>query len=256
MSLLKDRVAIVSGVGPGLGLSIAKLFAKQGATVVLSARSKDRLSAMQSEIVQQGGKSLAVVCDIADPESCRALVAEVLQQCGRIDVLVNNAFNAGGFVPFEQARIDQSWATTFGVNVMGSLQLSQAVLPAMKEQGGGSIVMISSVSMCDYRSERPPVSDYAASKSALHTASKYLAGELGGYGIRVNTVRPGYIDGEALSKYFTSVGSSREQVAETLPLGRLPTPDDIAQAVLFYASDMSTAITGGTIDVNSGEYMS
>jgi NAD(P)-dependent dehydrogenase (short-subunit alcohol dehydrogenase family) len=259
---LTDRVAIVAGIGPGMGRDIALALAGAGADIVLAARSEQHMAAVQQEIDGLGRQALAVVTDIASDRDCSNLAARALGRFGRIDILVNNAFAIGDMQPFERTDIEHSWTQVLNINLLGFMRLSQAVIPAMKQQGGGAIVMINSVSMVQFKKTSPSVISYASSKAGLLSAAMYMAGELGQYNIRVNTVRPGYIDGPALQGYFTMKGeewgispeaAQQRVIDEELALNFVPHSADIAEAVLFLASDMARAITGATLDVNAGE---
>src|SRR6185295_5213958 len=187
--LLADRVGIVSGIGPGMGRDIALAFAREGAHVVLAARTASALEEVAAEVRARGRRALAVPTDIAKPADCARLADAAQAEFGRIDVLVNNAFLSGRYDPVEQASMDD-WRRVLDVNLFGSIQLSQAVIPHMKKRGGGSIVMVNSMSI---RIIEPRFGGYAASKGALMAATQTMAKELGADGIRVNSVVPGYI---------------------------------------------------------------
>lgn len=256
--LLKDRVAIISGIGPGLGQAIGHALAREGAAVVLAARSADKLNDLAGEIRSSGGRALAVATDISDDASCRELVASAIAEFGHVDTLVNNAYHPGTYEPIESANLD-NWRPPFEVNVLGSLRLSQAVIPSMKKRGSGSIVMINSMSM---RRMMATFGAYAASKAALNAATQTLALELGSYGIRVNSVMPGYIWGPPLEAYFAGEAKKAgvppkaiyDSVAAETALKTIPTSEEIAESVVFFASDMSKVITGQSLDVNAGHW--
>ncbi|TMB54838.1 MAG: SDR family oxidoreductase [Deltaproteobacteria bacterium] len=256
--LLAGQVALVSGIGPGLGRSIALALAREGADVVLAARTATALDAVAAEVEAVGRRALAVPTDLAQPEQCRRLAETAHAAFGRIDVLVNNAFRSGPYDAVDASRLED-WRAVFDVNVFGTLALSQAVIPFMKTAGRGSIVMINSMSM---RIIEPHFGSYAASKGALLTAAQTMAKELGTSGIRVNSVVPGYIWGPALERYFADLARQRgttpaavyAEVASRTALGRIPTSDDVAAAVVFFASDLSRAVTGQALDVNAGHY--
>lgn len=258
--LLKDRIAIVSGIGPGLGQAIARALAREGAAVVLAARSEDKLRELAGEICAGGGRALAVSTDVSDNASCRALVAVTLAEYGQVDVLVNNAYHPGTYERIETADLD-SWRPPFEINVLGSLRLSQAVIPSMKKRGCGSIVMINSMSM---RRMMEMFGAYAASKAALLAATRTLALELGSFGVRVNSVVPGYIWGPPLKAYFAAEAARTgvtpkevyDSVAAQTALKTIPTSAEIAESVVFFASDMSATITGQSLDVNAGHWFS
>src|SRR2546430_9373534 len=145
-ALLQDRVAIVSGIGPGLGRAVALALAREGPDVVLGARTAGALEAVAAEVRALGRRALAVPTDVARPEDCRRLADAAHAELGRIDVLVNNAFRSAPYEPVEEASMED-WRRIFDVNLFGAVQLSQAVIPHLKARGGGSIVMIGSMSM-------------------------------------------------------------------------------------------------------------
>jgi NAD(P)-dependent dehydrogenase (short-subunit alcohol dehydrogenase family) len=256
--LLKDRIGIVSGIGPGMGRDISLAFAREGAHVALAARRQAMLDEVAAEVRALGREALCVPTDIARADQCQRLAEAARRTFGRIDVLVNNAFLGGVEEPIERADMDY-WRRVYEVNVIGSLQLSRAVVPYMKEQGGGSIVMINSMSM---RVIEPRFGAYAASKGALMTAAQTLAKELGAYRIRVNSVVPGYIWGNSLEGYFKTLAQQQgttpeavyQQIASRTALNHIPTSEEIAGAVVFFASDLSRVITGQALDVNAGHF--
>ena len=256
--LLRDRVGIVSGIGPGVGRSVALAFAREGADVVLAARTAAALDAVAAEVRALGRRVLCVPTDIAQAADCQRLVEATLAELGRVDVLVNNAFLTHPWGPIATADFE-TWKRMLDVNLFGSLRLSQLVLPPMRRQGGGSIVMVNTMSM---RVIEPNVGGYASSKAALMTATQTLAKEVGADKIRVNSVVPGYIWSEKVEAYFRHLakeqGRSYEQVFDDVTsrtaLHHLPDSAEIADAVLFFASDLSRAVTGQALDVNGGHY--
>ena len=254
--LLQDKVAIVSGIGPGMGRDISLAFAREGAKLAIAARSPDKLEETLKEVRAAGAEAIAVPTDITQPEDCARLVAETVKKFGRVDVLVNNAFHQGTYRTIDSADLDK-WRQPFEVNVLGTLRLTQQVIPLMKKQGGGSIVMINSMVIRDVL---PTMADYAASKAALMAATQGLARELGPSKIRVNSVVPGYIWGPSLQWYFGDLAKKRgitpqqvyDEVAADSALRHIPTSEEIAPAVVFFASDLSRVITGQSLDVNGG----
>jgi NAD(P)-dependent dehydrogenase (short-subunit alcohol dehydrogenase family) len=257
--LLAGKVALVSGIGPGMGSDISKLFAEHGASLVLGARTVERCEALAAELEEAGTKALAVRLDITDPASCQAAVDVAVERFGRIDVLVNNAFHDGNFKRFIDSDLD-TWRVTSDVNLWGTLGLTQAVARQMREQGdGGKVVMINSMSSVRVE-ER--FGAYTASKAALAAATKILAVELGARGIRVNGIHPGYIWGDSVELYFEHLARRKgitpeeqySEVASETALGYLPPPSEIAEAVVFFASDMSKPITGQALGVNAGHW--
>jgi len=257
--LLENRVAIVSGVGPGMGRDIALLFARHGANLALGARSPDYLEGVAKEVRALGRRALALRTDIAKVEDCARLAAAAEEELGGVDVLVNNAYHPGRYELFEKSDLEH-WREPLEVNLLGSLRLTQEVVPRMKRRGGGSIVFINSMIV---REVLPTMASYAASKGALLAAAQGLARELGPHRIRVNSVLPGYIWGATLEGYFRAQASARgvtpeavyREVAAKLALGAIPTSEQIAGAALFFASDLSSVVTGQSLDVNGGQVM-
>ena len=257
-SLLAGRVAIVSGIGPGMGRDISLTLAGAGADLVLAARTESKLHDVASEIEALGRRAVCVPSDITDVDHCRALVQTAVAELGRVDVLVNNAFTEESWSDFKGFDVAR-WRAPVEVNVFGTLQLSQAVIPPMKAQGGGSIVMINTMST---RIVNPVLGGYAASKRALMTAAQVMAQELGKYRIRVNSIAPGHIWGDALRGYFEHLAAQRgvafqdvyDDIAGQTALRHIPTSEEISRTVLFFASDLSRVITGQTLDVNAGRY--
>jgi NAD(P)-dependent dehydrogenase (short-subunit alcohol dehydrogenase family) len=256
--LLRDRVAIVSGIGPGTGRSVALAFAREGAHVVLAARTTGALAELGAEVRALGRKALEVPTDVARSEECQRLAEAARAEFGHADVLVNNAYRSAPYEPVERASMDD-WRRIFDVNLFGSIQLSQAVIPLMKEAGGGSIVMVNSMSV---RIVEPNFGGYAASKGALMTAVQTMAKELGAHRIRVNSVVPGYIWGPQLQRHFADVARQRgttpeavyAEIAARTALNHIPDPDEIADTVVFLASDLARAVTGQALDVNGGHF--
>jgi NAD(P)-dependent dehydrogenase (short-subunit alcohol dehydrogenase family) len=258
--LLSGLVGVVSGAGPGLGRAIALSFAREGADVVLVARSVATLPALAREVEALGRRALGVQADITEPSACQRALAETLEVFGRVDVLVNNAFATGPMEPFAETSVMKSWRPAFKVNVFGTVQLTQAFAAHMKVQRRGSIVMVNSMAA------RKPARDlaaYGASKAALLHAAQGLAGELGPHGIRVNSVVPGHIDGPGLAFYLQMEAARlsitaeevRQRIAAQGLLNRITTPEEVADAVVFFASNLSAAVTGQALDVNCGEWL-
>jgi NAD(P)-dependent dehydrogenase (short-subunit alcohol dehydrogenase family) len=261
--LLEGKVAIVSGVGPGLGQANAHALAREGATVVLAARSAEYLDSVKAEIESAGGRALAVPTNLVDRERVDALVERTVSELGHIDILVNNAFRMDPYQPFEAVDLAK-WRKVYDVNVWGTLSLTQACIPALKEsaeqRGDASIVFILSMSM---RKIRTGEGGYSTSKGALRTAMQTLAIELGSSRVRANAVAPGWIGGPSVDVYLQwqsqergiSVDAVRAEIEAEIPLGHIPPQDDIAHSVVFFASPWSRVITGQTLDVNGGEFL-
>lgn len=260
--LLADKVVIVSGIGPGLGVKLAVEAARAGArAVVVAARTASKLDDAESRIraVRGDCEVLKVPTDIADREQCRQLVAATIQRFGRLDALINSAFFHGAFAPVASGDM-QDWRQVFETNVFGTLTLTQEVIPQMKQQKSGAILFINTQAI-----RRPFAGEgaYAASKGALKVLAAYLAGEVGPHGIRVNTLLPGWMWGEPVQGYVTGAaakqGISEEQVAAGLSknfaLRRIVSDDEVAKAAMMLISDYASAVTGATLDANGGDFL-
>ena len=256
--LLEDRVAIVSGIGPGLGRAIALALAREGASLVLGARTEDNLAKVATEIEALDRPVAYVPTDVTDEDQCAALAQAAVDRFGRLDVLVNNAFMQPPLEPTMEATSD-TWRTAMEVNVIGSVQMTKAAAPHLREGAHGAVVFVNSMSA---RRVRERFGVYSATKSALLTAARHLAKELGPDGVRVNSVVPGYIWGPSLEWWFGYQAEQRgvttqdvyDEVAAGTCLHHLPTSEEVADAVVFLASDLARAITGQSLDVNGGHW--
>ena len=257
--ILEDKVVIVSGIGPGLGQELAFGAGREGARVVLAARTQAFLDEVAGQLRESGADPLVVATDITDRTQCQRLVDQAVERFGRIDALINSAYSPGHFGLFEDADLDQ-WRAAMEVNVFGSLGLTQCVVPVMKRQGKGSIVNINTLVE---RKPLPMQGAYASSKGALSVATRMLAKELGPHGIRVNSVAMGWMWGPPVETYLEGVaaqtGRSLEEVVaevvQEIPLGVIPDDADCANAALFFASDLSSVVTGANLNCNGGEFM-
>ena len=255
--LLENKRCIVSGIGPGLGREIALAFAREGADLAIGARTESYLEEVKGEIEALGRTAVVSRTDITDQGECDALVQACVDAFGGVDVLVHNAFAPDVFQMFEDVDLS-AWRHMMDVNLFGSLQLTKSAIPTMKAQGGGSIVFVNSMII---RKVLPLQGGYATSKGALMTAAQVLAKELGQYKIRVNSIVPGWMWGPSVEGYFKmmeaqtgkSVQDSYDEIAAAITLGEIPPDDDCANAALFFASDLSSVITGQALDVNGGE---
>jgi NAD(P)-dependent dehydrogenase (short-subunit alcohol dehydrogenase family) len=258
VALLDGKVTLVSGAGPGLGRDVALACGREGATVVVAARTEDKVQALAAEVQAAGAPALGLCLDITDAAQCREVVQRIVEAYGRLDVLVNNAFDDGDRTPFLEADLDR-WRHTTEVNLFGTLQLTQVCAPQMVAQGDGRIVMVNSMSAVRIR---PGWGAYTASKAGLAAVTKVLAAELGEHGVRVNGVHPGYIWGDSVEAYFDHLAKKKgitaeeqyREVASETALGYLPHSSEIAEAVVFFASDMSKPITGQALGVNAGQW--
>ena len=256
--LLDGLVVLVAGVGPGMGRSTAVRAAANGAAVVVAARTIDRLNDVRDEIAAAGGRACSVPTDATDAAQCQRFAEAALDAFGRIDALVHTGFSRSPTGPLGDRTV-ADWHDALDGNVIAATQLVDAVAPAMREQGTGSVVLVSSIS-----ARHPYVNSgiYGTMKAAMLTLTKIYAQELGPYGVRVNCVVPGYIQSEGLDAFFEVLGrehgggtdAARTRATAATALGRFPTADEVADAALFLASPMATAITGQSLDVNAGQW--
>lgn len=256
--LLKNKTIIISGVGPGMGQAMAKIAAAEGAKVGLGARNQDFLDKVLSEIKDAGGEAVALSTDVTKAEQCKALAEAVQDKFGQIDGLVNSAYNHGAWATSDVANAEE-WAAVYDVNCLGALRMSQAVLPMMKAKNAGAIVNVSTMATVN---PFPGEVAYAASKGALSVLTKHMAKDFGGFGIRVNACRMGWIGGAPVMGYIDAQvagGRPREdvvgEITGRIPLGIIPPEDDCAKAVLYFVSDYANVVSGATLDVNGGQYM-
>ncbi len=256
--ILKDKVVVVSGVGPGMGQAMAKLAAAEGAKVGLGARNAEFLEAVAQEIKSAGGEVVALSTDVTSEDQCRALVDATENAFGAVDGLVNSAYNHGDWATTDVAD-PSSWGAVFDVNCTGALRMAQACLPSMKRAGGGAIVNVSTMATVN---PFPGEAAYAAAKGGLNVLTRHMATDFGAHGIRVNTARMGWIYGAPVKAFIdmqVQAGRDRDEVegeiTGRIPLGVIPDEDDCARAVLMMVSDYSKVITGTSIDVNGGQYM-
>ncbi len=243
---LSGRVAVVTGASRGIGRAIARQLAHQGAHVVAAARG-DHAGATVAEIAGEGGRAEAVALDVTEAGAGEQMIAGVVERHGRIDVLVNNAGIARDQLMLRMKRDD--WDTVLATNLTAAYVLTQAALKPMIRQRAGRIICISSVVG---QGGNAGQANYAASKAGLIGFAKAVALEVASRGITVNVVAPGLIDTD-MTRAIT--GQAREEWAAKVPLRRLGTPEDIASAVCFLASDEASYITGQVLAVNGGMYM-
>ena len=255
--MLENKVVVISGVGPALGTTLARRCAEEGADVVLAARTVERLEDVAKQVADLGRRAVAIGTDITDEGQVDNLVKQTLDAYGKVDVLINNAFKVPSMKPFANTSFEHI-RETLELTVLGALRMIQGFTPALVE-AKGSVVNVNSMVL---RHSDPKQGAYKMAKAALLAMSQSLASELGPQGIRVNSVLPGYIWGGTLKGYFehqagkygTTVEEIYNAAAVNSDLKRLPTEDEVASAILFMASDLSSGITGQTPDVNCREY--
>ncbi len=255
--MLENKVVVISGVGPALGTTLARRCAEDGADLVLAARTVERLEDVAKQVTDLGRRAVAIGTDITDETQVDNLVKQTLDAYGKVDVLINNAFKVPSMKPFANTSFEHI-RETLELTVLGALRMIQGFTPALVE-AKGSVVNVNSMVL---RHSDPKQGAYKMAKAALLAMSQSLASELGPQGIRVNSVLPGYIWGGTLKGYFehqagkygTTVDEIYNAAAVNSDLKRLPTEDEVASAIMFMASDLSSGITGQTLDVNCGEY--
>ena len=245
--MLSDKVAIVTGASRGIGRFIAVALAAQGAKVVASARNAEALESLVAEIRTQGGEAVAVVADVAVETEANNLIEQTVATYGRVDILVNNAGITRDGLLLRMKNDD--WDAVLDTNLKGAFLCTRAAAKFMSKQRNGRIINISSV--VGEMGNAGQV-NYSASKAGLLGLTKSVARELARRNVTVNAVTPGFIVSEMTEKM---TDKARETMAEQIPLGRLGEAEDVANAVLFLASDQSSYITGQVLGVNGGMYM-
>jgi 3-oxoacyl-[acyl-carrier protein] reductase len=250
---------VVTGVGPGIGRSTALALARDGCDVVVAARRAAYLDEVAGALQALGVQALAVPTDTGDVAQCRELVERAVDAFGRIDVVVSSAAKGAPNHTIMNADL-ADWEQAWHVNVLGPLELCRAAVPEMRQVGNGAVVVVSALAV---RAVNPGQGAYASTKAALTVAAQTLAREVGVDGIRVNVVVPGFVPGPNTEPMFarmaeragTTPEAVQDEIARDTALRRLPTPDDVADAVVFLASDRARSITGQTLDVNGGQWM-
>ena len=257
--LVQGKVAIVSGIGPGMGRDISLALASEGADIAMLARRQDKMAEVSDEVRALGREAVAITCDITNSDDCARAVATTVAQLGRIDILVNNAFDQGDYKPLLEANLDD-WRATMETNVFGTLTLTKAAVPEMQKQGDGRVIMINTQSSLWAKAN---YGAYAGSKAALAMITKNLARELGPSGIRVNGIHPGFIWGDSVRGFIERTATARgvefqtvyDEVASETCLRYLPDSAEISGSVVFLASDLARPVTGQWFAVNCGHYL-
>ena len=252
---MKGKVVVVTGASRGIGWRLVERFLSEGASVVACARTAERLEALKRA---SGDAPLEIVAaDAARPDDVAAVVARAINAFGRIDILVNNAGAAGPTTPVESLSLED-WTETLNSNLTSAFLFVREAVPAMKAQGGGAVVNIGSMT-----GKKPLVfrAPYAAAKMGLIGLTRTLAEELGPHGIRVNTVCPGTVEGERLDEVLIEQADKRGMTLAAItdyargmsPLKTFVSADDVAELVLFLASDRSRHMTGQDINISAGQ---
>jgi len=244
----KDQVAIITGAARGIGRSITMALVEEGTKVVPVDVDREALQNLRAEVEKRGGQALPVACDISKSSDVERMVEDVLKAFGRIDLLVNNAgIIRRGTI---ETVTEEDWDRVIAINLKGTFNCCKAVVGPMKRQGSGKIVNVSSIAgkLGDINS----APGYGSSKAGADALMKALARQLAPSGIRVNAVAPHAIETEMSAQWSDE---RRREIIAGIPLGRLGRPEDVADAVLFLASDAASFITGEILDVNGGALM-
>ncbi len=245
---LKGQTAIVTGATRGIGRASALALVGTGAHIIVHGTNQTALEELADDLCKTGITALPLAGDVADPATAAMATDLAMDRFGRIDVLVNNAG-----INTRSSTLDMpldDWQRVMDVNLNGTLHFCRAVLPAMIDQGRGSIVNVSSTSAKTPHKNAAPA--YGASKAAVNYLTMHLAHEMAASGIRVNAICPGPVETDMSTQWSDAY---REKVTANVPLGRLGTPEEIARAVLFLASEDAAFITGATLNANGGTLM-
>jgi NAD(P)-dependent dehydrogenase (short-subunit alcohol dehydrogenase family) len=247
MSRLAGKVALVTGGNAGIGEAIARVFAREGAAVVITGRRQQELDRVVEEIGRLKGKSVAVVGSVTDDQHVRAAVKEAVQHFGALDILVNNA-GVGEFGRRIHELDDETWARVWDVNVTGVFRMTRAAVPEMLKQGRGAIVNISSIASLV---GIPLLPAYAASKGALDALTRAVAIDYAKEGIRCNVVNPGLIETPMAAPLMANP-EQLDPILAHYPIRRPGKPEEVANMVLYLASDEAAWVTGGTFTIDGG----
>jgi NAD(P)-dependent dehydrogenase (short-subunit alcohol dehydrogenase family) len=246
MRRLEDKIALVTGAGAGIGRAIAETFAREGANVVVADRDGEAARETAETIVKSNGAAQAETVDVTDTEQVKALMQRLAAAFGRLDVLVNNA-GVGERSDFRHID-DAAWNKVWKTNVDGTVRCAREAFDLLKASGKASVINLSSVMATKHTRQ---MSVYSATKGAVSALSRSLAVEYAPYGIRVNALCPGYVETALVGRYMQKPMIAKALLTQT-PLRRFGTPQDIANAALFLASDEAAYVTGAGLHVDGG----
>ena len=248
MSRLNEKVALVTGASSGIGRATAKLFAAEGAKLVLGARREAELQSLVKEIEAAGGAAVALAGDVRSEDYAKALVDLAVTRFGRLDIAFNNAGTIGEAGASTEVS-EAGWNDTLAINLTGSFLGAKHQISQMLKNGGGSVIFTST--FVGYSFAFPGVAAYAASKSGLIGLTQALAAEFGPQGVRVNAVLPGAVDTD-MYRDVNNTAESKTFVTNLHALKRVATPEELARSVLYFASDDSAFVTGTASLVDGG----
>jgi NAD(P)-dependent dehydrogenase (short-subunit alcohol dehydrogenase family) len=246
MRRLEDRIALVTGAGAGIGRAIAETFAREGAMVIVADIDATAAKEVADSIVKANGAASAREVDVTDTPQVKALMDTIGEAHGRLDVLVNNA-GVGERSDFRHLS-DDAWDRVWKTNLDGTVRCAREAFELLRTSGKGSIINLSSIMGTKHTRQ---MAVYSATKGAVSALSRSLAVEYAPYGIRVNTLLPGYVETALIGRYIANPMIAKGLLAQT-PLRRFGTPQDIANAALFLASDEAAYITGAALNVDGG----
>lgn len=248
MNALQDKVALITGASSGIGLATARLFAREGGKLVLGARRKAELNALVDRIVTDGGEAVALAGDVRDEAYAQALVELATQRYGGLDVAFNNAGTLGDLAPMPELTRAQ-WQHTLDSNLTSAFLGARHQVPAMLKRGGGSLIFTSS--FVGHTVGFPGMAAYAAAKAGLMALAQVTAAEFGAQRVRANALLPGGTD-TPMAAPLVATPEARAALSGLFALKRIATPDEIAQAALFLASEASSFVTGTALLVDGG----
>jgi NAD(P)-dependent dehydrogenase (short-subunit alcohol dehydrogenase family) len=246
MRRLEDKIALITGGGAGIGRAIAETFAGEGAQVIVADIDGEAAKAVADFIVKANGAATAHTVDVTDTAQVKALMEDIKRAHGRLDVLVNNA-GVGERSDFRHIS-DEDWDKVWKVNLDGTVRCAREAFDLLKASGKASVINLSSIMAAKHTRQ---MAVYSATKGAVSALSRSLAVEYAPYGIRVNTLLPGYVETALIGRYLSNPMIAKALLTQT-PLRRFGTPEDIANAALFLASDEAAYITGASLNVDGG----